>query len=183
LSRRLAFTRGRYFRESGLVVGDVLAFTGSADATAVYACINGGGNHPEATNKATVSGQAAAATSPSSSPRSATRTSSSPGQRRTPLRFQGRCRRRSSTSRRTDDSAKGTRWSSNRSPSVPSSVYLDIDDDLPVFCPECAERAAARDRRPNRGSLHDLGPQLQDWCRRLVPRHHVQLRSEGWIVD
>jgi hypothetical protein len=29
------------------------AVTCSADATAVYACINGGGNHPKATNKAT----------------------------------------------------------------------------------------------------------------------------------
>jgi hypothetical protein len=28
----------------------------SADSTAVYACINGGGNHPKAANKATVSG-------------------------------------------------------------------------------------------------------------------------------
>jgi hypothetical protein len=27
-----------------------------ADSTAVYACINGGGNHPKASNKATVSG-------------------------------------------------------------------------------------------------------------------------------
>jgi hypothetical protein len=32
------------------------AFSCSADATADYACINGGGNHPKATNKETVSG-------------------------------------------------------------------------------------------------------------------------------
>jgi hypothetical protein len=32
-------------------------YTLSADATAIYACINGGGNHPKATNKQTVAGQ------------------------------------------------------------------------------------------------------------------------------
>ena len=31
-------------------------YTLSADATAIYACINGGGNHPKATNKQTVAG-------------------------------------------------------------------------------------------------------------------------------
>jgi hypothetical protein len=45
------------FKEAGL--GNTLsteAVTCSADATAVYACINGGGNHPQASNKETVSG-------------------------------------------------------------------------------------------------------------------------------
>lgn len=32
-------------------------YTLTADATAIYACINGGGNHPKATNKETVQGQ------------------------------------------------------------------------------------------------------------------------------
>jgi len=32
-------------------------YTLSADATAIYACINGGGNHPKASNKETVAGQ------------------------------------------------------------------------------------------------------------------------------
>jgi hypothetical protein len=35
-------------------------YTISADGTATYACINGGGNHPKATNKATVNGPVAA---------------------------------------------------------------------------------------------------------------------------
>ena len=45
------------FKEVGL--GNTVtteAITANADATAVYACINGGGKHPKATNKATVSG-------------------------------------------------------------------------------------------------------------------------------
>jgi hypothetical protein len=45
------------FKEAGL--GTTVStenVTCSADATAVYACINGGGNHPKATNKATISG-------------------------------------------------------------------------------------------------------------------------------
>ncbi|HEX8976354.1 MAG TPA: hypothetical protein VF781_07575 [Solirubrobacteraceae bacterium] len=45
------------FKEAGL--GTTVSTTHiscSADATAVYACINGGGNHPKATNKETVSG-------------------------------------------------------------------------------------------------------------------------------
>ena len=45
------------FKEAGL--GTTVSTTNvvcSADATAVYACINGGGNHPKATNKETVSG-------------------------------------------------------------------------------------------------------------------------------
>ena len=35
-------------------------YTISADGTATYACINGGGNHPKATNKATVNGPVSA---------------------------------------------------------------------------------------------------------------------------
>jgi hypothetical protein len=45
------------FKEAGL--GTTVSTTNiscSADATVVYACINGGGNHPKATNKETVSG-------------------------------------------------------------------------------------------------------------------------------
>jgi hypothetical protein len=45
------------FKEAGL--GNTVpteAVTCSADASAVYACINGGGNHPKAANKETVSG-------------------------------------------------------------------------------------------------------------------------------
>ena len=45
------------FKEAGL--GTTVTTTHiscSADATVVYACINGGGNHPKATNKETVSG-------------------------------------------------------------------------------------------------------------------------------
>lgn len=41
--------------ERGLGNGDV-SYTVTADATAVYACLNGGGNHPQASNKETVSG-------------------------------------------------------------------------------------------------------------------------------
>lgn len=43
------------FREAGLGNGDV-TYTASGNATATYACINGGGNHPSASNKATVGG-------------------------------------------------------------------------------------------------------------------------------
>jgi hypothetical protein len=35
-------------------------YTLTADATAIYACINGGGNHPKAANKETVQGQVSA---------------------------------------------------------------------------------------------------------------------------
>ena len=45
------------FKEAGL--GNTVsteAVTCSADASATYACINGGGNHPKATNKETVNG-------------------------------------------------------------------------------------------------------------------------------
>ena len=45
------------FKEAGLgTTVSTEAVTCSADATAVYACINGGGNHPKASNKETVSG-------------------------------------------------------------------------------------------------------------------------------
>lgn len=45
------------FKEAGLgTTVSTEAVTCAADATAVYACINGGGNHPKATNKATISG-------------------------------------------------------------------------------------------------------------------------------
>ena len=45
------------FKEAGLgTTVSTTHITCSADATAVYACINGGGNHPKATNKETVSG-------------------------------------------------------------------------------------------------------------------------------
>jgi hypothetical protein len=40
------------FDERGLGNGDI-NYTLTADATAVYACINGGGNHPQAANKET----------------------------------------------------------------------------------------------------------------------------------
>jgi hypothetical protein len=45
------------FKEAGL--GNTVTTTNitcSANATAVYACINGGGNHPKAANKETVNG-------------------------------------------------------------------------------------------------------------------------------
>jgi hypothetical protein len=45
------------FKEAGLgTTASTEAVTCSADATAVYACINGGDKHPKAANKATVSG-------------------------------------------------------------------------------------------------------------------------------
>jgi hypothetical protein len=45
------------FKEAGLgSTATTESITLSADATAVYACINGGGNHPKAANKETVSG-------------------------------------------------------------------------------------------------------------------------------
>jgi hypothetical protein len=45
------------FKEVGLGNTATTEFvTCSADATAVYACLNGGGNHPQAANKETVSG-------------------------------------------------------------------------------------------------------------------------------
>ena len=45
------------FKEAGLgTTVSTEAVTCSADASAEYACINGGGNHPKAANKETVSG-------------------------------------------------------------------------------------------------------------------------------
>ena len=45
------------FKEAGLgTTVSTEAVSLSADGTATYACINGGGNHPKATNKETVSG-------------------------------------------------------------------------------------------------------------------------------
>jgi hypothetical protein len=48
------------FKEAGLCNNALISYTASADATATYACINGGGNHPKATNKETVSGPVSA---------------------------------------------------------------------------------------------------------------------------
>jgi hypothetical protein len=45
--------------EAGLGNGDI-NYTLAADASATYACINGGGNHPKASNKETVHGQVTA---------------------------------------------------------------------------------------------------------------------------
>jgi hypothetical protein len=44
------------FDEAGLGNGDI-NYILSADATALYACINGGGNHPKAANKESFQGQ------------------------------------------------------------------------------------------------------------------------------
>ena len=45
------------FKEAGLgTTVSTTNITCSANATAVYACINGGGNHPKASNKETVNG-------------------------------------------------------------------------------------------------------------------------------
>lgn len=48
------------FKESGLGNNQLITYVASADATATYACINGGGNHPQASNKETVSGPVSA---------------------------------------------------------------------------------------------------------------------------
>jgi hypothetical protein len=45
--------------EAGLGNGNV-TYTLTADASATYACLNGGGNHPKAANKETVNGQTSA---------------------------------------------------------------------------------------------------------------------------
>ena len=44
------------FKEAGLGDNQLITYHATADATATYACINGGGNHPQATNKDEVSG-------------------------------------------------------------------------------------------------------------------------------
>lgn len=48
------------FDERGLG-NENIDYTLTADATAVYACINGGGNHPQAANKETVNSEVSAA--------------------------------------------------------------------------------------------------------------------------
>ncbi|HBY92561.1 MAG: hypothetical protein M5U01_31900 [Ardenticatenaceae bacterium] len=48
------------WKEAGLGDNQLIDYTASADATATYACINGGGKHPQATNKETVSGPVSA---------------------------------------------------------------------------------------------------------------------------
>jgi hypothetical protein len=44
------------FRIAGLGDNESITVTCSADATAAYACFNKGGNHPQASNKESVSG-------------------------------------------------------------------------------------------------------------------------------
>lgn len=44
------------FKEAGLGTNQLIAYTLSADATAVYVCVNKGGANPSASNKTTVSG-------------------------------------------------------------------------------------------------------------------------------
>jgi hypothetical protein len=48
------------FKEAGLGNNQLIDYAATADGTAVYACINGGGNHPQASNKETVSGPVSA---------------------------------------------------------------------------------------------------------------------------
>jgi hypothetical protein len=48
------------FKEAGLGNNQLIGYAATADGTAVYACINGGGNHPQASNKETVSGPVSA---------------------------------------------------------------------------------------------------------------------------
>ncbi|NUP51146.1 MAG: hypothetical protein HOW97_28120 [Catenulispora sp.] len=48
------------FKEAGLGDNQSITYVASADSTAVYACINHGGNHPQAANKETVSGPVSA---------------------------------------------------------------------------------------------------------------------------
>ncbi len=48
------------FKEAGLGSNVSIAYDATASATATYACINGGGNNPKATNKETVSGPVSA---------------------------------------------------------------------------------------------------------------------------
>jgi hypothetical protein len=42
------------FKEAGLGDNQLISYLASAEATATYACINGGENHPQAANKETV---------------------------------------------------------------------------------------------------------------------------------
>jgi hypothetical protein len=48
------------FKEAGLGDNQLITYVASADSTATYACFNRGGNHPQATNKETVSGPVSA---------------------------------------------------------------------------------------------------------------------------
>jgi hypothetical protein len=48
------------FKEAGLGNNATALMRAAADATAEYACLNGGGNHPQAANKETVSGPVSA---------------------------------------------------------------------------------------------------------------------------
>jgi hypothetical protein len=48
------------FKEAGLGDNQLISYVASADGTASYACVNGGGNHPKATNKETVKGPVSA---------------------------------------------------------------------------------------------------------------------------
>ena len=48
------------FKEAGLGNNQNIAYTAAANGSAVYACINGGGNHPSASNKVTVNGPVSA---------------------------------------------------------------------------------------------------------------------------
>ena len=48
------------FKEAGLGSNVNINYLASADGTATYGCINGGGNHPKATNKETVNGPVSA---------------------------------------------------------------------------------------------------------------------------
>lgn len=48
------------WKEAGLGNNQAINYIASANATAIYACINGGGNHPKAANKETVSGPVSA---------------------------------------------------------------------------------------------------------------------------
>jgi hypothetical protein len=48
------------FKEAGLGNDVTINYTASANGTATYACINGGGSHPQASNKETVNGPVSA---------------------------------------------------------------------------------------------------------------------------
>lgn len=48
------------FKEAGLGTNQLINYLATADATAVYECVNGGGKHPQATNKETVNGPVSA---------------------------------------------------------------------------------------------------------------------------
>lgn len=48
------------FKEAGLGDNQLISYLATANATAQYACFNGGGKHPQATNKEQVSGPVSA---------------------------------------------------------------------------------------------------------------------------